>query len=246
MPPSYVACGLNEMVLTRVRVPPGPLGAEIRPDTYGRAAVITKFLPMPTGSAAAGTTVESAAGSAKTPRSPQLPLLSRPGGGAPRSAQEPADGARDGVRDSKAAGLNPGAAETSRGPRWGPKTTLCGSRVAETASAAAASVHAGGTLLSFAFAFLGERFRTAQPPQAGHVSQRFGMSLAHCGQAFIAPRFFPTSGAVKSGGGAPHNDAHLVESVSTSLIDCFATAEMSRCLLRCRRPHPTHMKGVPF
>ena len=172
-----------------------------------------------------------------------LPLLSRPGGGAPRSAHEPAEGARDGVWDSKAAGLNPGAAETSRGPRWGPKTTFCGSRVAETASAAAASVHAGGTP---SFFFLEERFRTAQPPQAGHVSQRFGMSLAHCGQAFMAPRFFPTSGAVKSGGGAPHNDAHFVESASTPLIDCFATALISRCLLRCRSPHETHMKGVPF
>ena len=72
-----------------------------------------------TGSAAAGATVESAAGSAKTPRSPQLPLLSGPAA-APRSAQEPADGARDGVRDSKAAGLNPArggdAARAALGP----------------------------------------------------------------------------------------------------------------------------------
>ena len=39
------------MVLTKVRVPPGPLGAEIKPDLYGRAAVISAFVPMPTGSA---------------------------------------------------------------------------------------------------------------------------------------------------------------------------------------------------
>ena len=102
-----------------------------------------------------------------------------------------------------------------------------------------------GELAQVAAEFV-ERFRTAQPPQAGHVSQRFGINFAHCGQAFIAPRFFPTSGAVKSGAGAPHNDAHFVASASTSLIDCFATALISLWRRRCRRPHETHMKGVPF
>ena len=109
------------------------------------------------------------------------------------------------------------------------------------ASAAAASVQAGSTAR-----FAARRFFTAQPPQAGHVSHRFEISLSHCGQAFWAPRFFTSAtSAAKSGAGAPPNSAHFDASASTAFIDRFATMTMSLCRRRCFSPHPTHMKGVP-